>query len=162
VRTVHWLFVVSAALFVSGIALVVASERTVRRAPAAAAAPVTSVATIRQVMRGIITPAAFTIFRSVGSIITADGIEETAPQSEADWDLVGSSAAAIIEAGNLLLASNRAVDKGEWVKMTRAMIDAAKVALQGAQEKDKDKIFEVGEALNASCDSCHQRYQRAP
>jgi hypothetical protein len=158
------LFVVSAALFVSGIALVIAGERTARRAPAAAApaAPVTSVASVKQIMRGIITPAAFTIFRSVGSIISAEGIEETAPQTEADWDLVGSSAAAIIEAGNLLLTSNRAVDKDQWVKMTQAMMDASKVALQGALDKDKDKIFEIGEALNASCDSCHQTYQRAP
>jgi hypothetical protein len=59
-KTVYWLFIVSVALFVSGIGFVIAGERTARAAtPAAAAAPVETapVATIKQIMIGITNPA---------------------------------------------------------------------------------------------------------
>ena len=43
---------------------------------------------------------------------------------------MGNSAAALIESGNLLLMGSRAVDKGDWVKMSQAMIEAGKAALK--------------------------------
>jgi hypothetical protein len=160
-RTVHWLFVVSVALFISGIGFVVAGGRTAQAGTPVAAAPVTTpVASIKQIMNGIVMPDAYIIYNAVGTKSTAKGVEEIAPQNDEEWAAVGNGAAAVVEAGNLLLMGDRAIDKGDWVKMTRAYMDAAKKALKAADAKDKDGIVEAGGELNETCDTCHARYQR--
>jgi cytochrome c556 len=55
---------------------------------------------------------------------------------------------------------DRALDKGDWVKMTRAYMDAGTKALKAAEAKDKDGIVDAGGDLNTTCDNCHARYQR--
>ena len=37
---------------------------------------------------------------------------------------------------------------------------AGKIVLRAAQAKSADKVFESGEAVNESCDNCHQKYKR--
>jgi hypothetical protein len=152
---VHWLFVVSVALFVSGIGFVVAGARTARAAPAVEAAPVTTtpVASVKQIMKGIVAPAATTVFNSVSTTVSFKGTEEKAPQTDEEWELVGTSAAALIESGNLLLMGSRAVDKGEWIKMSQALIDAGKVALKATEAKSAEGVLAAGEAINTSSDN---------
>jgi hypothetical protein len=163
-RTVYWLFAISVALFISGIGFVIAGERTARAATpaAAAAAPVDTapVATIKQIMIGITNPAAFVIYEAVGTKSSAAGVEEIAPQNDEEWAKVGSAGAAVVESGNLMLIGNRAIDKGDWVKMTRDMMEQGKAAMKAAEAKDKEKIVEAGGELNTTCDNCHARYQR--
>lgn len=161
-RIVHWLFVVSVALFVSGIGLVISAARTARQAPAVetADANLMPVASVKQIMKGIVGPAAGTVFSAVSTTITFKGTEEKAPQSEEEWETVGNGAAALIESGNLLLMGSRAVDNGDWITMSQAMIDAGKVALQAAQAKSAEQLLESGDAVNQSCDNCHRKYQR--
>ena len=163
-RTIYWLFVISVALFISGIGFVIAGERTARAATpaAAAAAPVDTapVATIKQIMIGITNPAAFVIYEAVGTKSSAAGVEEIAPQNDEEWAKVGSAGAAVVESGNLMLIGNRAIDKGDWVKMTRDMMEQGKAAMKAAEAKDKEKIVEAGGELNTTCDNCHARYQR--
>ena len=163
-RTVNWLFGISLLLFISGIGFIIASERTARAATpataAAAAAEVTPVATVKQIMIGITNPAAYAIYEAVGTKTTSKGIEEIAPQTDEDWAKVESAAAAVAESGNLMLTGNRAIDKGDWVKMTHDMMDKAKLAMAAAKAKDKDKIVETGGDLNVTCDNCHARYSR--
>ena len=160
-RTVHWLFVVGVALFVSGIAFVVAGARAARRTPTTqTAVAVVPVASVKQIMKGIVGPAATTVFNSVGTIASASGVEEHAPHTDEEWEEVGNSAAALIESGNLMLIGNRMVDKDDWVKMSQAMIDAGKVTLSAVRAKNADQVFASGEAINESCDNCHHKYQR--
>jgi len=162
VRTVHWLFVVGVALFLSGLAFVIAGARLARQAPQAASADIaiTPVASVKQIMNGIVGPAANRIFGSVGTVISDKGTVEKAPHTDDEWEAVGNDAAALIESGNLILMNGRAVDKGDWVRMSQAMIDAGKIVLRAAEAKSPDKVFESGEALNESCDTCHQKYKR--
>ena len=156
-RTVYWLFLVSVALFVSGIAFVVVSARPAAQAVAAVeTTPLKPVASVRQIMNGIVGPAANVVFESVSTIVSAEGIVEHAPQTEQEWATVGSSAAALIEAGNLMLMGERAVDRGEWVKMCQAMMDAGAAALKAADAKSTDGILAAGEVVNESCDNCHR------
>ena len=160
-RTVHWLFVVSVLLFVSGIAFVIAGARTARFAPPVEAAVTTTpVASIRQIMGGITAPAAAVVYDAVAVIVTASGTEERAPTNDEEWAVVGNSAAALAESGNLLLMDGRAVDQGDWVTMTRAFIDAANVALKATEAQDKDAILGAGSDINTTCDNCHEKYQR--
>src|SRR5229473_6527412 len=158
-RPIYWLFIVSMALFISGIGFLVTSARA--REPAHVEVPITTpVASVRQIMQGIVEPATNVVFNSVTVTITAAGTEEKAPHTDQEWELIGNNAAALVESGNLLLMGNRVVDAGDWVKWSRALRDAGVVALRAAEAKDKDALFATGEAINTSCDSCHEKYQR--
>jgi hypothetical protein len=160
-KTVHWLFLVSVALFISGIGFVIAGARTGRQDAPAEEAPATMpVATIAQIMNGIVQPNALAIYNAVATYITAQGTKDVAPQNDQEWAALGASAAALIESGNLLLLGNRLVDDGDWVKMTRAFMDASQAALKAADAKDKDGILNAGSTLNETCDTCHAKYQR--
>jgi hypothetical protein len=159
---VHWLFVISIALFLSGLAFVIAGARLARQAPKATTVDlvITPVASVKQIMNGIVGPAANRIFGAVGTVISDKGTVEKAPHTDNEWEAVGDDAAALIESGNLILMNGRAVDQGDWVRMSQAMIDAGKIVLRAAQTKSPDKVFESGEAVNESCDNCHQKYKR--
>ena len=163
-RTLQWLFLVSVLLFVFGIGFVIAAGRTLRTTPAsatAAAAPaIAPVATTRQVMRGMTMPAAATIWDSVSTIVDDKGVTENVPKNDAEWAVVGASAAVLAESANMLMTGDRAVDKADWIKFATALRDSAQTALKAADAKDAAGILAVGEVINASCDACHERYQR--
>ena len=157
------LFVVSALLFVSGIGFVVVGARETRRAAAnPTSAPVTRppLATTKQIMAAIVSPTSTAIFRSVQTNVTIKGTEEIFPKTDDEWALLGAQASAMAEAGYMLMADGRAVDKGDWIKMSQAMVDAAKVTLAAVAGKKPDDVLESGEAVNTSCDNCHERYRR--
>lgn len=162
-RRVEWLFVVSVALFVSGIAFIIASGTSRPRAaaaPTASAPTVTPVASIRQVMSGIVMPNATVVWDAVGTTLTAGVVKEAAPKNEMEWSAVTNSAAALVEAGNLLLLGNRVVDRADWIAMTRDYIDQATSILKAAEGKNAEGVFLAGGALNTTCDACHDKYQR--
>lgn len=160
-RTVHWLFLVSVALFVTGIGFLLASASVARPAPPPAETPATTpVATIKQIMQGITMPAANVVFQSVSTTVSYRGIEEKRPTNDEEWQVVGNGAAALIETGNLLMLGSRLIDKEDWIKMARGLMDAATVALKATEEKNVEKLLDSGEAINEACDTCHQKYQR--
>jgi len=162
-RIVNWLFLVSVMLFICGVGFVIAAARTSRTtAPSqsSVAPSLVPVASIKQIMNGIVDPAAQRIYMSVGTNSTKNGIETYGPKTDDDWAKLGNDAAAIIESGNLLLIGNRAIDNGDWIKMTHAMVDAAKGVLKATQDKKMDAVLSTGGDLNTSCDNCHDKYQR--
>ena len=163
-RNLHLFFLVSVALFITGIGFVIAGAREARRAgpadAAEASAAGTPVATIKQIMAGITGPAANVVYNAVGTIVGAEGVKEIAPQNDAEWAVVGNSAAALVESGNLMLMSGRAIDSGDWVKMTRSFMDASTKAVKAAEAKDTELILGAGAEINDTCDTCHERYQR--
>jgi hypothetical protein len=159
----HWFFVVGVLFYLVGIGFVIAGARAAREAPSrqgAAAVEVTPVASIKQIMKGIVGPAANVLFNAVSTTVSTKGVEEKAPETDDEWETVGNSAAALIESGNLLLASGRIVDKGDWVKMSQAMIESGKVAMKAVEAKSAEQLLASGEAINNSCDTCHRKYQR--
>jgi hypothetical protein len=159
--TVYRLFLVSIALFVSGIGFIIAGARMARRAPAAnAAAALVPVASVRQIMKGIVGPASTAVFTAVSTTETIKGVEEKAPHTDEEWEAVGNSAAALIESGNLMLVEGRAVDRGDWVTYSKALIESSKVALKATQAKSAGDLFASGEAIYESCNDCHRKYQR--
>ena len=160
-RTVHWMLVVSVALFVSGIGFVVAGARATRMAaPVEETLVMTPVASIRQICTGIVEPAAMVVYNAVGTIIDIDGITEIAPQNDEEWAVVANGAAALAESGNLFLLGDRAVDDGDWVTITRALIEAGTTALHAAEAQDVEGILAIGADINTTCDDCHAQYQR--
>jgi hypothetical protein len=162
-RSRHWFFIVSMGLFVSGIGFVIAAERSARAtvpeaAPAAALVP--AVATVKQVMNGIVQPGASAVWDSVSTIVSENGVEEKRPRTTDEWAQVSTSAAMVIESANLLMDPGRAIDTGEWAAMARAMAASAGKALEFANAQNVDGILQVGDELNRTCDNCHERYSR--
>ena len=150
------------ALFVGGIAFVVAgarAERFSKAAPSAAITPV-PIASVKQIMNGIVAPAATNVFDAVSTVVTAEGTKEKVPTTDAEWEALGNSAAVLVEAGNLMLIGQRAVDQGDWVTMSKALADAGMLVLKATEAKDPQGILAAGETLNTTCDNCHQRYSR--
>jgi hypothetical protein len=159
-RIVNWFFVVSVALFVFGIGFVVTGARTSRHAAPIQPAVTTPVASVKQIMNGIVSPASTVIFNAVSTTVTAKGVEDVAPRNDEEWAAVGNSAAALAEAGNLLMLDGRAVDRGDWITMSKAMIEAGRLSLKAVESKSTDGLLAAGENVNTSCDNCHRRYQR--
>jgi len=161
-RITNWLFVVSVLLFISGIGFIIASARTRQtEAPPPVAAPAfPPVASVKQIMAGIVMPSAAGIWDSVSTIVDAKGVQENVPKTDAEWAVVGAHAASLIESANLLTMGQRAVDQDEWVTMAKAMADAGHIALKATTEKNPEGILAAGEKINETCDNCHQKYQR--
>ena len=160
-RIVHWLFVVSVALFVSGIGFLVVSARTAQRPAAVVQAPVMKpVASVRQIMQGIVGPAAKVVFESVSTTVSFQGVEEKAPKTDSEWETVGNSAAALVESANLMMMGSRAID-ADWTKISQALADAGTVALKAVDARDTEALLASGEAINESCNACHRKYSRS-
>jgi hypothetical protein len=154
-RTIHWLFVVSVLIFITSIWFLVVGARNAQNQPVAAP----PVATVRQIMQGIVVPASTAVYNAVSTTVSAKGVEEVAPRDNAEWEMVGSNAAALIEASNMLMVEGRAKEEEEWATQTRAMADGANQALKATQAGDKDALLAAGDVINQACDNCHQKYQ---
>ena len=153
-RTTYGLLLVSLLLFVFGIWFVLAGVRTAGGPPAAP-----PVATVLEVMDGIVSPASGVVYGAVATTVTREGIQETRPKNDREWQRVAGNAAALIEASEMLKAEGRARDTGDWVMIAKAMGDAAAEVRAAAQKKDPEGILAAGERLNNSCDNCHRKYQ---
>ena len=58
-----------------------------------------------------------------------------------------------------LVIEGRAKDTGDWMERSRALIDAASVALEAARNKDAAAVFDSGEGIYFACEGCHQQYR---
>ena len=162
VPPVQWLFLVSAALFIGGIAFIIAGARTARpsASPRVDMPPPVAVASMKQIMNGIVLPNANVIYSAVGTTIDGTKVEETVPKNDKEWEAVGDSAAAIVESGNMLLVGDRLVDTREWLSYTQRFIAAGKAVLEAANQKKPEGVLAAGGDLNETCDACHDKYQR--
>jgi hypothetical protein len=120
--------------------------------------PFKPVATLAELMHGVVDPAADVLWASVGSVVSKDGVEDFFPRTEEEWIPIENAAVVLMESGNLLMIGDRAKDQGEWMTMSRGLVDAGKAALTAAQSRNPDEIFRVGGDVYAACEGCHQRY----
>ena len=152
-RTIYGILVISLLTFVAGVVFFVLGIRSTTMDTTAAPA-----ATVKQIMRGIVVPASTAVYDAVSTTVTQQGTTEVFPRNDAEWERVGSSAMAIVEAANLLKAGGRARDRGDWLRMSDAMVKGAMQSYRAAERKDVEALLAAGEALNNSCDSCHRNY----
>ena len=161
--------------------------RPAARRPAAAPAPVL-VGSIKEIMDGLIDPAADHIFDAVSYTVTTAGIEEVRPRTREDWAEVRRHALLLAEAANLLKMPGRRVapgrpviefevdevlpedltpeqvqvlidaDPAEFARLAQGLTEASVVALRAADAMDVEALFESGEALDQACENCHVKY----
>jgi hypothetical protein len=120
--------------------------------------PFRPVADMKQLMNDIIDPAADEVWDASGTIVTKEGEEERGPKTAAEWAEVRKSALVLTEAGNLLMMVPRAKDGGQWMTLSRALVDKGEEAVQAADARSTKRMFDVGGEVYQTCLNCHQQY----
>jgi hypothetical protein len=152
-RTIFGLLAIGLLTFVAGLVFFLLAARSASREPMAA-----PVASVSQIMRGMVVPASNGVYNAVSTTVTAQGTQEVFPRNDREWQGVGASAVTLVEAANLLKLDGRARDRGDWMRMSDAMSKAAMLAYRATERKDIEALLAAGEVLNNSCDSCHRNY----
>jgi hypothetical protein len=117
--------------------------------PAQQPAQVRAVATVMQLHEAMIGPASDAVFNA--------GAQP--PKDDKAWGEVLNQAIILAESGNLLMLGSRAKDQGDWMKMSRALVDAGALAVKAAQEKNAAALNDAGDRIESTCESCHQPYR---
>jgi len=120
--------------------------------------PFRPVADVKEIMRSIVDPAAVDVWGAAGWITTKEGTIERGPTSGAEWTEIRKQAVTLTEAGNLLMMSPRARDGDQWMMLARALIDKGEECVKAAEQKNKQRMFDVGGDLYQTCLNCHQQY----
>jgi hypothetical protein len=114
--------------------------------------------TTRDLMAGMIDASADALWDAVGTIWDENGENHWEPETDEEWLAVTGAAMTLIESGNLLMLGNRARDTDQWMAYSQEMIDAGAVALEAAQARDPELIFDSGEVVYNACNNCHSIY----
>lgn len=115
------------------------------------------VATLGQTMAWILEPAADVIWDSAGFVITAQGEQDLTPTTEEGWNAVLHAAAYLTEAGNLLMLPGRSAG-ADWNEYSRGLISAGERAIEAAQARDSEALFDAGGRIYQVCRACHNQY----
>ena len=114
-------------------------------------------------MKHVIDPAAQGLWGRAGTVDTADGTVDLAPDTPEEWKAAEAEASTVAEAGNLLLVPGRAhswevKDPANWTKFAQQMTKQALAVKAATVARDKDKMFETGGDLYQTCVACHEQY----
>jgi hypothetical protein len=120
--------------------------------------PFRPVADVKEVMTSIVDPAAVHVWAASGWITTKEGTIERGPTTNREWTEIRSQAVTLTEAGNLLMMAPRAKDGGQWMALARALVDKGEECVKAAEQKNKQRMFDVGGDLYQTCLNCHQQY----
>jgi mono/diheme cytochrome c family protein len=112
-------------------------------------------------MNAVLDPAADIIWASVGTNITAEGMEEFQPRTDDEWAAVRNAAVVVTESGNLLMMEGRARDTGDWNTFSQALVEIGARAVEAAEAQDKDAVFQIGGDIYNVCAGCHQQYDES-
>ena len=140
-------------------------------------------ATVEELMRSMIDPAADAVWDAVVIEATADGIVETRPETEGDWLRLRRHAVTLAEASNLLLIEGRRIAAPEsrsdlpgidlhpdaiqdlvaegwesWAETSRGLRATSRVVLDAVEARDVDALLEAGTELDLACEDCHSRF----
>lgn len=117
-----------------------------------------ALATNKQLMAEVVEPAANVYWDAVGTVIDKRGTVEKSPKSDEEWNAVRNSAMLVAESGNLMMIEPRAIDRGQWMALSRGLIDAGERARKAAESKNRTAVFDAGADLYDACVNCHSKY----
>ena len=140
-------------------------------------------ATVEELMRSVIDPAADGLWDAVVITSTLDGIERRVPDSDEDWLALEHHAVRLLEAGNLLQIEGRPIAAADsvselpgidlepadiavrvaaqydvWLRTARELHAAGVTALDAVRARNIDALLASGDRLDAACESCHSRF----
>jgi hypothetical protein len=132
---------------------------------------------LAQIMRGILFPSSNIIFSVQGQDPGAPKPpykQDSGAFNWADWgagiypgwELVDYAAVSIADVAPLLLVPRRCengravpVERDDWVKFTREMVDAARQVLKAAQTRKQEPVSDATNVLADACLNCHVVYR---
>ena len=117
-----------------------------------------AVADVQELMYHVVEPAAQVYWKSVGWIIDFEGEHYFHPVTDDEWIAVENAAFMVAESGNLLMMADRALDDGGWITMSQSLIDVGQRALVAAEERDEQRVFDLGAEMYFVCSNCHATY----
>lgn len=120
--------------------------------------PMKHVADVKQLMKSVVDPAADAYWDGVGTIIDQTGTTEIKPETAEDWDALVNHAYVLAESGNLLMLGPRVRDGGDWLRLSRAMVDVGEKAIRAAESRNPQAVFDVGAEVYEVCTACHAKY----
>lgn len=113
---------------------------------------------MRELMAHIVDPAAGVYWDAVGTIVDADGVHEMYPRTDEEWEAVSNAAFMVAESGNLMMMEGRAIDQGAWIAMSQQLVEVAMRALEAADARNLDAVFDMGAEVYYVCTNCHAVY----
>jgi hypothetical protein len=114
---------------------------------------------MKEFMGHVIDPASFGYWKGSGDEVTTQGVKNLSPTSEEGWEALESSAAVLIEAGNMLQLPGRArAPEADWNKFAQLLTARAVEAKEAAGKHDKDGVFKTGAEIYQVCTACHKEY----
>jgi len=145
------------------------------------------VVTVRSIMKQQLAPNATTIWEAVSYIATEQGVEEHAPQTDADWMALRANAVALMEAARLLkqpglpvdLDFNRAdyvdyqytpdeiaalvkTQNAAWLRNLEAMENFTLQTMRTIERQDLVEFAETNARINEACQDCHASFWYRP
>lgn len=120
--------------------------------------PYKPVASVADLMRGLITLEAETYWQSVSVVVDADGVHENMPETDEEWIEVWAAGMALAESGNLLMMPPRAKDEEAWMQYSEDLVDAGVAAAEAALDRDFEGVLAEGETIYNACIACHRDY----
>jgi len=154
-----------------------------KQSEASQAAEYRTTATVKDIMDSMVDPGADYMWQAVETIISANGVEEKAPRTDEEWKEVRRHAIMVLEATNLLQIPGRRVakagekaddpnvelspeqieeliskDRASWIKHAHNLHDATMEAFKAIEQKDAEKLLDVGSAIDEACEKCHLQY----
>lgn len=151
--------------------------------PAATEVPFRPTVPIEEVMRYMIDPAADSVWESVVTIVTDEGIQDIVPETDEDWEGLRRHAVTLVESTNLLLMEPRRVaaegsvsempgvdlepeeieaileeNRPAWTALTLGLYDSGVEVLRAVDAQDLDALLTAGDGLDLACENCHIQF----
>lgn len=140
-------------------------------------------ATIKDIMHSMVDPNGDYVFKSVQEIADEHGIREKAPRTDADWADVRQHLLVLRDAPSILTAEGRLAarpsdrsrnpqvenepeevqkllnaDRPSFIRRARRLHDAASLAIEAVDAKDKDALLHAIDGIDKACENCHLHY----
>jgi hypothetical protein len=129
------------------------------RAPQAP--PFKAIVETKDLMDNVMERQADIVWQSVGTVVTADGVEERRPRTDEEWAAVKAAAINLTETGNLLMLAPRAQDGDRWMQNVQKMMAQGERMIAAIDRKNTQEMFDVGSDLYDTCTNCHMHYMPA-
>lgn len=130
----------------SVLVLTLGTSIVAQRAPATG---VRTLATVLQLHELLISPASDAVFNAASD----------PPTDAKGWMAARNQAVLLAESGNLLMVGARVRDNINWMTMSRALVDAAVLAVTAAEKNDAKALEAATDSITVACMECHRPYR---
>lgn len=118
--------------------------------------------TVQQLMANEVQPTTEIFWDSVQYISDEDGNHDIFPQTDEEWQRTRDAATEIGRLARLLQTPAYVEGRGEdWSQISASLEEVSKMAEQAAEDRDVEKVFEIGGTIYNVCSACHQIYPPA-